>query len=63
MPLPKWETMTDESQAMVKKTGIGIGSGILVVWVALGFIKAILPIMFLGGAGYVGWKVLNKKQS
>ena len=63
MPLPKWETMTDESQAMVKKTGIGIGAGILVVWVALGFIKAILPIMFLGGAGYVGWKVLNKKQS
>ena len=63
MPKPKWETMTDESQAMVKKTGIGIGAGILVVWVALGFIKAILPIMFLGGAGYVGWKVLNKKQS
>ena len=63
MPLPKWETMTDESQAMVKKTGVGIGAGILVVWVALGFIKAILPIMFLGGAGYVGWKVLNKKQS
>ena len=63
MPLPKWEAMTDESQAMVKKTGIGIGAGILVVWVALGFIKAILPIMFLGGAGYVGWKVLNKKQS
>ena len=55
--------MTDESQAMVKKTGIGIGAGILVVWVALGFIKAILPIMFLGGAGYVGWKVLNKKKS
>ena len=55
--------MTDESQAMVKKTGIGIGAGVLVVWVALGFIKAILPIMFLGGAGYVGWKVLNKKQS
>ncbi len=55
--------MTDESQAMVKKTGIGIGAGILVVWVALGFIKAILPIVFLGGSGYVGWKVLNKKQS
>ena len=55
--------MTDESQAMIKNTGMGIGAGILVVWVALGCIKAILPIMFLGGAGYVGWKVLNKKQS
>ena len=53
--------MTDESQSMVKKTGIGLGVGILVVWVALGFIKAILPIIFLGGAGYLGWKVLNKK--
>ena len=53
--------MTDESQAMVKKTGIGLGIGVLVVWVALGFIKAILPIIFLGGVGYLGWKVLNKK--
>ena len=61
MPLPKWEMMTDESQSMVKKTGIGLGVGILVVWVALGFIKAILPIIFLGGTGYLGWKVLNKK--
>ncbi len=61
MPLPKWEMMTDESQSMVKKTGIGLGVGILVVWVALGFIKAILPIIFLGGAGYLGWKVINKK--
>ena len=61
MPLPKWEMMTDESQSMVKKTGIGLGVGILVVWVALGFIKVILPIIFLGGAGYLGWKVLNKK--
>ena len=53
--------MTDESQAMVKKTGLGIGVGLLVVWVALGFIKAILPIIFLGGAGYLGWKALNTK--
>ena len=53
--------MTDESQAMVKKTGLGIGAGLLVVWVALGFIKAILPIIFLGGVGYLGWKALNTK--
>ena len=61
MPLPKWSTMTDESQAMVKKTGVGLGVGILLVWIALGFIKAILPLVFLGGAGYVAWKVLNKQ--
>ena len=57
MPLPKWSTMTDESQAMVKKTGVGI----LVVWIALGFVKAILPLVFLGGAGYVAWKVLSRQ--
>lgn len=54
-------TMTDESQAMVKNTGLRIGAGLLVVWVALGFIKAILPIIVLGGTGYLGWKVLNTK--
>ena len=61
MPLPKWSTMTDESQAMVKKTGVGLGVGILVVWIALGFVKAILPLVFLGGVGYVAWKVMNKQ--
>ena len=61
MSLPKWETMTDESQAMVKNTGLRIGAGLLVVWVALGFIKAILPIIVLGGTCYLGWKVLNTK--
>jgi len=53
--------MTDESQAMVKKTGVGLSVGILLVWIALGFVKAILPLVFLGGAGYVAWKVLNKQ--
>ena len=53
--------MTDESQAMVKKTGVGLGVGILVVWIALGFVKAILPLVFLGSAGYVAWKVLSKQ--
>ena len=61
MPLPKWSTMTDESQAMVKKTGIGFAVGILVVWIALGFFKAVLPIVFLSGAGYVAWQVLKKQ--
>ena len=54
--------MTDESQAMVKKTGVGFGVGILVVWIALGFVKAVLPLVFfLSGAGYVAWKVLKKQ--
>ena len=53
--------MTDESQAMVKKTGIGFGIGILVVWIVLGFVKAVLPLVLLSGAGYVAWKVLKKQ--
>ena len=53
--------MTDESQAMVKKTGVGFGVGILVVWIALGFVKAVLPLVFLSGAAYVAWKVLKKQ--
>jgi len=53
--------MTDESQAMVKKTGVGLGVGILLLWIALGFVKAILPLVFLGGMGYFAWKVMNKQ--
>ena len=53
--------MTDESQAMVKKTSVGLGVGILVVWIALSFVKAILPLVVLGGAGYVAWMLLSKQ--
>ena len=53
----KWETMTDESQAMVKKVGlISIGGVIL-----LAFSKMIFPLVLLGGGGYVAWRALNKK--
>jgi len=53
--------MSDESQLMIKKTGVGLGIGILVVWIALSFVKAVLPLAFLGGAGYLAWKVLSKQ--
>ena len=61
MPLPKWSSMTDESQAMVKKAGVGVGGGLVIVWIALGFVKAILPLVVLGVVGYVAWRVLNKQ--
>ena len=52
----KWETMTDESQAMVKKVGlISIGGVIL-----LAFSKLIFPLVLLAGGGYVAWRTLNK---
>ena len=63
MPLPKWSSMTDESQAMVKKAGVGVGVGLVIVWIALGFVKAILPLVVLGAVGYVAWRVLNKEWS
>ena len=56
MALPKWDNMTDESQAMVKKVGLlSIGGVIL-----LAFSKMIFPLVLLGGGGYVAWRALNK---
>ena len=53
----KWEQMTDESQAMVKKVGlISIGGVVL-----LAFSKMIFPLELLGGGSYVAWRALLKK--
>ena len=53
----KWDQMTDESQAMVKKVGlISLGGVIL-----LAFSKMIFPLVLLGGGGYVAWRALSKK--
>ena len=57
MALPKWDTMTDESQAMVKKVGLIVSGGLLL----LAFSKMLLPLALLGGGGYVAWRALNKK--
>ena len=53
----KWETMTDESQAMFKKIGmISLGGVVL-----LAFSKMIFPLVLLGGGSYVAWRSLLKK--
>ena len=53
----KRETITDESQAMVKKVGlISLGGVIL-----LTFSKIIFPLVLLGGGSYVVWHSLFKK--
>ena len=53
----KWNQMTDESQAIVKKVGlISIGGVIL-----LAFSKIISPLVLLGGGSYVAWRALFKK--
>ena len=53
----KWETMTDESQVMVKKVGIISLSGV----VLLTFSKIIFPLVLLGGGSYIVWRTLSKK--
>ena len=53
----KWETITDESQSMVKKVGlISLGGVIL-----LAFSKIIFPLVLLGGGSYIAWRSLFKK--
>ena len=57
MALPKWDTMTDGSQAMVKKIGLfGLASVLL-----LAFSKMLLPLALLGGGGYIAWRTLERK--
>ena len=52
----KWDQMTDESQAMVKKVGlISVGGVIL-----LAFGKMIFPLVLLGDGSYVAWRALFK---
>jgi|TARA_B100002052_G_scaffold258319_1_gene250200 hypothetical protein len=52
----KWETMTDESQAMVKKVGLISLAGVIL----LAFSKMIFPLVLLGGGSYVAWRTLYK---
>ena len=53
----KWDTMTDESQAMVKEVGlISLGGVIL-----LAFSKMIFPLVLLAGGSFVAWRALLKK--
>ena len=53
----KWDQMTDESQAMVKKVGlISLGGVIL-----LAFSKMIFPLVLLGCGSYVAWRSLFEK--
>ena len=57
MALPKWGTMTDESQAMVKKVGLISGGGLLL----LAFSKMLLPLALVGCGSYVAWRALYRK--
>ena len=52
----KWETMTDESQAMVKKVGLISLAGVIL----LAFSKIFFPLVLLGGGSYVAWRTLYK---
>ena len=53
----KWETITDEGQAMVKKVGLISLWGVTM----LAFSKMIFPLVLLAGGSYVAWRSLFKK--
>ncbi len=53
----KWDQMTDESQAMVKKVGLICIGGV----VLLAFSKMIFHLVLLGGGSFVAWRALLKK--
>ena len=53
----KWDQMTDESQAMVKKVGLISLCGVIL----LAFSKMVFPLVLLGGGSYVAWRALSKK--
>ena len=53
----KWDQMTDESQAMVKKVGLISLTEVIL----LAFSKVIFPLVLLGGGSYVAWRALFKK--
>ena len=53
----KWGTMTDESQAMVKKVGLNSLAGVIL----LAFSKMTFQLVRLGGGSYVAWHALFKK--
>ena len=53
----KWGTMSDESQAMVKKVGLIGLSGVIM----LSFSEMIFPLLLLAGVSYFAWRALFKK--
>ena len=58
MGLTNWETITDESQDMVKKVSLIGGGSILII---LTFSKIFLSLALLGSGSYVAWRAFYKK--
>ena len=53
----KWDQMTDESQAMVKKVVLISIGGVML----LALSRMTFPLVLLGGGSYVAWRSLFKK--
>ena len=53
----KWERMTDERQAMVKKAGLISLGGVILLTLS----KMIFPLVLLGSGSYIAWRSLFKK--
>ena len=58
MPLlPRWQFMTEQSKALVKRTAISVG---VVVLVAL-ILRSLLPWVMLGLLLWLAWKLLGRR--
>ena len=52
-PLPRWDCMTDQSKAVVRRTAIG--AGVLVI--AAIVLRALLPWLVLALVAWLAWRV------
>ena len=55
--IPRWQVMTDSSQAMVKRSAITL----VVFLIGLTLLRAIFPWILLGLALYGVWCLVNRK--
>ena len=55
--LPRWQYMTDESKALVKRTAVSL----LVLLIALSLLRALLPWALLAVIVWFVWSWLNHR--
>ena len=55
--LPRWQYMTDESKALVKRTAVSV----LVLFLAALLLRALLPWVLLASILWFGWSWMRRR--
>ena len=55
--LPRWQYMTEESKALVKRAAVSV----LVLFLAAILLRALLPWVLLALIIWVGWSWMNRR--